>query len=90
MIRKRLLVDVIDHCFPLKRYQGSADNRICYAMFQNEQECFIGLKTTRTSRVVLDPTKHALRVFLNGFKNVPGKVCVNRVHNNYALVNVEN
>ena len=23
--------------------------------------------------------------FLNGFKNIPGKLCVNRVHNNYAL-----
>ena len=29
-----------------------------------------------------------LRVFLNGFKNIPGKACVNRVHNNYAFVNV--
>ena len=26
--------------------------------------------------------------FLNGFKNIPGKACVNRVHNNYAFVNV--
>ena len=31
-----------------------------------------------------------LRVFLNGFKNIPGKVCVNRVHNNDAFVNVGN
>ena len=23
--------------------------------------------------------------FLNGFKNIPGKACVNRVHNNYAI-----
>ena len=28
--------------------------------------------------------------FLDGFKNIPGKVCVNRVHNNYAFVNVGN
>ena len=28
--------------------------------------------------------------FLNGFKNIPGKACVNRVHNNYAFVNVGN
>ena len=29
----------------------------------NEQECFIGFKTTRRSRVVLDPIKHDLRVY---------------------------
>ena len=40
--------------------------------------------------MVLDPIKHVLRVFLNGFKNISGKSCVNRVHNNYAFVNVVN
>ena len=40
--------------------------------------------------MVLDPIKHVLRVFLNGFKNIPGKACVNRVHNNYVFVNVGN
>ena len=29
----------------------------------NEQECFIGFKPTRLSRVVLDPIKHDLRVY---------------------------
>ena len=38
----------------------------------------------RRSRVVLDPIKHVLR-FLNGFKNIPEKGCVKRVHNNDAL-----
>ena len=28
--------------------------------------------------------------FLNGFKNIPGKACVKRVHNNDAFVNVGN
>ena len=28
--------------------------------------------------------------FLNGFKNIPGKECVKRVHNNDAFVNVGN
>ena len=28
--------------------------------------------------------------FLNSFKNVPGKACVKRVHNNDAYVNVGN
>ena len=36
------------------------------------------------------PDKTRATRFLNGFKNIPGKACVNRVHNNYALVNVEN
>ena len=49
-----------------------------------------GFKTTRRSRVVLDPVKHVLRGFLNGFKNIPGKACVKRVHNNDAFVTVGN
>ena len=28
--------------------------------------------------------------FLNGFKNIPGTACINRVHNNDAFVNVGN
>ena len=32
---------------------------------------------------------HAASV-LNGFKNIPGKACVKRVHNNDAFVNVGN
>ena len=40
--------------------------------------------------MVLDLIKHVLRVFLNGFKNIPGKECVKRVHNNDAFVNVVN
>ena len=35
----------------------------------NEQECFIGFKTTRRSRVVLDPIKHDLRVYWTASKN---------------------
>ena len=27
--------------------------------------------------------------FLNGFRNIPGKVCVKRVHNNDAFVKFE-
>ena len=40
--------------------------------------------------MVLDPIKHVLRVFLNGFKNISEKACVKRVHNNDAFVNVGN
>ena len=40
--------------------------------------------------MVLDQIRHVLRVFLNGFKNIPGKACVNRVHNNDDFVNVAN
>ena len=37
-------------------------SEIMYCLI-NEQECFIGFKTTRRSRVVLDPIKHDLRVY---------------------------
>ena len=41
--------------------------------------------------MVLDPIKQVRAAsFLNGFKNILGKACVNRVHNNYAFVNVGN
>ena len=38
----------------------------------------------------LRPDKSRAASFLNGFKNFPGKACVNRVHNNDAFVNVGN
>ena len=38
----------------------------------------------------LGPDKTRAASFLNGFKNIPGKACVKRVHNNYAYVNVGN
>ena len=47
-----------------------------------------GFKTIRCSRV--DPIKHMLLDFLDSFKNIPGKVCVKRVHNIDAFVNVGN
>ena len=40
--------------------------------------------------MVLYPIKHVLRVFLNGFRNIPGRACVKRVDNNDAFVNVGN
>ena len=40
--------------------------------------------------VLLNPIKDVLQVFLNGFKNIPGKACVKRVHNNDVFVNVGN
>ena len=51
---------------------------------KKEQQCFIGLP----SGFKHDKTRAAS--FLNGFKNVPGKAYVNRIHNNYAFVNVGN
>ena len=44
----------------------------------------------RCSRVVLDPIQTCAASFLNGLKNIPGKACVKRVHNNDAFVNVGN
>ena len=59
-------------------------------MFKTRAAVLSGFKTSRRSRVVLDPIKHVLRVFLNGFKNIPGKACVKRVHNRDAFVNDRN
>ena len=36
------------------------------------------------------PDKTRPASFSNGFKNIPGKGCVNKVHNSYAFVNVGN
>ena len=36
------------------------------------------------------PNKTRAESLLNGPKNIPGKACVNRVHNNDAFVNVGN
>ena len=36
------------------------------------------------------PDKTHAASFLDSCKNIPGKACVNRVHNNYAFVNVGN
>ena len=36
------------------------------------------------------PDKTRAANFLNDFENIPGKACVNRVHNNYAFVNIGN
>ena len=35
------------------------------------------------------PDKTCAAIFLNGFKNIPGKARVKRVHNNDSFVNVE-
>ena len=47
-----------------------------------------GLKPAQPSGFRPDETLAAS--FLNGFKNIPGKACVKRVHKNYAFVNVVN
>ena len=36
------------------------------------------------------PDEKRAASFLNGFKNIPGKACVKRVHNNDAFVSVGN
>ena len=55
----------------------------CYVMFKKRVGVFYwvcGFRADKTSAAS----------FLNGFKNIPGKACVNRVHNNNAFVNVGN
>ena len=45
----------------------------------------------KTSRSVLSGLKpQGAASFLNGFKNIPEKACVNRFHNNQAFENVGN
>ena len=43
---------------------------------------------TRAAVLYRDKTRAAS--FLKGFKNIPGKACVKRVHSNDAFVNVGN
>ena len=75
--------------------------QIMSALF-NERECFIGFKTTRRSRVVLDPIKHMLRVFWTASKTFLKKrvpidfitnilsrmleICIPEKHFRYKLV----
>ena len=42
-------------------------------------------KTSRTQPSGFRPDKTRAVTFLNGFKNIPGKACVNRVDNNDAF-----
>ena len=49
-----------------------------------------GLKPRGAAGAGFRPDKTRAASFLNGFKNVPEKACVNRFHNNYAFVNVGN
>ena len=56
-----------------------------YEMFKKRAEVFCWVR-----RVVLDPIKHVPRVFFFFFLQLPENACVNRVHNNYAIVNVGN
>ena len=38
--------------------------------------------------MVFRPDKTRAASFVNAFKNISGKACVNTVHNTYAFVNV--
>ena len=51
------------------------------------------LQENPTSRSVLSgfrPDKTRATSFLNGLKNIPGKACVNKVHNDDAFMNAGN
>ena len=54
----------------------------CYVMFKKREGVFYWVCGFR-------PYKTSAASFLNGFKNIPGKACVNRVHNNNAFVNYQ-
>ena len=66
-----------------------------FFFFFNGQECFIGFKTTRHRRVVLDPIRHMLS-FLNWLEKkkyiytfISGKACVNRYIYIYIYIYIE-
>ena len=63
--------------------------RIMYCL-KHEQQCFIGIENHEAQPSSFRPDKTRAASFLNGFKNIPGKACVKRVHNNDAFVNGEN
>ena len=57
-------------------YSLTTDNITQYVLFENGQDCFVRSKTAKQSQVDLDPVKHDLLILLlNGFKNIPQKVC---------------
>ena len=46
-----------------------------------EQQCFIGIQNHEAQPIGFKTDKTRAANFLNGFKNIPGKVCVKRVQN---------
>ena len=61
-----------------------------YVMFKTQAGVFYRVLNPDAQPSGFRPDKTRAASFLNGFKNIPGKACVNRVHNNYAFVNVGN
>ena len=59
-------------------------------MFKKRAGVFYRVQSHEAQPRGFRPYKTRALSFLNGFKNIPGKVGVNRVHNNYAFVNVGN
>ena len=59
-------------------------------MFKKRAGVFYRAQSHEVQPSGFRPDKSRAASFLNGFKNIPGKACVNRVHNNHAFVNVGN
>ena len=59
--------DITEYVLTLRRWSWNYDVRLDIMMLmyclKHEQQCFIGFKNTRRSRVFLNPIKHVLRVF---------------------------
>ena len=58
------------------------------AIWKFEHQCFIAIKNHEAQPSDFRPDKSRAASFLNGFKNIPGKACVKRVHKNDVFVNV--
>ena len=60
-------------------------------MFKTRAAVFYGdLKPPEAQPSCFRPDKTRAARFLNGFKNIPGKVCFKRIDNNDAFVSVGN
>ena len=59
-------------------------------MFKKRTGVFYRVSNHEAQPSGFRPDKTRAASFLKGFKNIPGKACVNGVHNNYAFVNVGN
>ena len=61
-----------------------------YVMLKTRTGVFYRDLKPRGAAECFRPDKTRAASFLNGFKNIPGKACVKRVHNNDTFVNLGN
>ena len=65
-------------------------NKVYYVMFNKRAAGFNRVYNHELKASDFRPDKTPAASVLNDFKNIPGKACLNGVHNNDAFVNVGN